>query len=312
VAAVVGTRSVYRPARQLSAAAALLAEGDLSARAAVASRTDEFGALGRDFNAMADSIEFQVAELEKARKKLDAFNAELEERVRRRTAELEASNDELAAFSYSVSHDLRSPLRAIDGFSRALVEDYADVLGDQGRDDLRRVRQAANRMGELIDSLLRLSRLSRQQMRLEKVDLSAIAREVADSLRQEEPDRDVVFQIEAGVTGLADASLVRIVLDNLLGNAWKFTGKRQLAHIEVGSRKVDGETVYYVRDDGAGFDMAYVDKLFGAFQRIHGQAEFPGIGIGLATTARIIRRHGGRVWAEGEPEKGATFFFTLS
>ena len=311
-AALVGTRSIYRPARQLSVAAGSLAQGDLSARAAMANRSDEFGALGKDFNAMADAIESQVGELERARKELDTLNAELEDRVRRRTAELEASNDELAAFSYSVSHDLRSPLRAIDGFSLALVEDYADALGEQGRDDLRRVREAANRMGELIDSLLKLSRLSRQEMRLEKVELSAMAEEVADSLRQEGPDRDVIFRIEPDVTGLADASLVRIVLDNLIGNAWKFTSKRALAHIEFGQRRTDGETVYYVRDDGAGFEMAYVHKLFGAFQRIHGQTEFPGIGIGLATTARIIHRHGGRIWAQGEPGKGATFFFTLS
>ena len=167
-------------------------------------------------------------------------------------------------------------------------------------------------MGELIDSLLSLSRLSRQEMVVQTVDLSAIAGEVAATLEQAEPDRDVTFRIQPGVTGEGDPALLRVVLDNLMANAWKFTSKHPSAVIEFGARESEGETAYFVRDDGAGFDMAYAGKLFGAFQRVHGQSEFPGIGIGLATTARIVHRHGGRVWAEGELDKGATFYFTLS
>jgi signal transduction histidine kinase len=312
VAWLVGTYSIYRPAVQLQAVAERLAQGDLSARAEFAERQDEFGALRAEFNSMAESLHAHVTELERAREDLSRLNAELEDRVRRRTADLEASNKELEAFSYSVSHDLRSPLRAIDGFSLALLEDYSGVLGDRGRDDLRRVRDNANRMAELIDSLLQLSRLSRQELRVTDVDLSAVATEVERSLREIDPGRDVTVRIAPDVHGLGDAPLLRIVLENLLGNAWKFTSKHPSGTIEFGSVVVDGETRYLVRDDGAGFDMAYASKLFGAFQRVHGQTEFPGIGIGLATTARIIRRHGGRIWADGEPEKGATFWFTLS
>ncbi len=309
---LVGTYSVYRPARVLERAAASMSSGDLTARADISDRSDEFGVLGREFNAMAQAIESQVHELERARGALAALNAELEERVRRRTAELEASNKELEAFAYSVSHDLRAPLRAIDGFSQALLEDYAGKLDEDGADHLRRVRDAASRMGELIDSLLMLSRLTRREMSIADVDLTATAEEAAAALRVEEPSRDVAFTAEPGVHAEGDPTLLRIVLDNLLGNAWKFTAKHPSARVEFGSSERDGQRVYFVRDDGAGFDMAYAGKLFGAFQRVHGQADFPGIGIGLATTARIVHRHGGRIWAEGEPEKGATFYFTLS
>jgi signal transduction histidine kinase len=312
VAWLVGTYSIYRPARLLRRAFDRLADGDLSVRAEFAAREDEFGRLKDGFNEMAQTLQVQVADLETARKELAELNSDLEGRVRRRTAELEASNRELETFSYSVSHDLRSPLRAIDGFSSALLEDYWDKLDDEGRDDLRRVRDNATRMGELIDSLLSLSRLSRQEMSLADVDLSAAASAAADQLRHLDPHRNVSFTIQPGLVARGDPALLRNVLDNLLGNAWKFTSKHESASIEFGARDIDGETAYFVKDDGAGFDMAYVGKLFGAFQRVHGQTEFPGIGIGLATTARIIRRHGGRIWAEGEPERGATFWFTLA
>jgi signal transduction histidine kinase len=312
VAWMVGTYSVYRPASVLERAAARMSSGDLTARADIPDRHDEFGALGHEFNAMAEAIESQVNELESARHELRLLNAELEERVRRRTAELEASNKELEAFAYAVSHDLRTPLRAIDGFSQALLEDHADKIDAEGADHLRRVRDAATRMGELIDSLLMLSRLTRREIRIAVVDLTAAAETAAATLRAEEPGRDVTFTAQPDVYGRGDPALLRIVLDNLIGNAWKFTAKHPSAHIEFGTVDVDGEPSYFVRDDGAGFDMAYAGKLFGAFQRVHGQADFPGIGIGLATTARIVRRHGGRIWAEGELEKGATFFFTLS
>jgi signal transduction histidine kinase len=306
-----GTRSIYRPAVALQQAAERVAEGDLAARVVVGDRNDEIGSLGNRFNEMAGTLQQHVEELNAAQRELSELNADLEVRVRRRTAELEVSNKELEAFSYSVSHDLRSPLRAIDGFSLALIEDYSDVLDDQGRDDLRRVRENASRMGNLIDSLLKLSRLSRQEMELRDVDLSALAQEVAQFLTESEPERVVEVRIEPGVHGIGDVALLRIVLENLMDNAWKFTGKLPSAVVEFGSLESEGEHVYFVRDNGAGFDMAYSSKLFGAFQRVHGQAEFPGIGIGLATTARIVRRHGGRIWAEGEPDKGATFYFTL-
>ncbi len=308
---LVGTYSIYRPALFLRRAAERLSQGDLSARAIFADRQDEFGELKLEFNDMAQALQNQVEELRRTRQLLADLNADLEERVSRRTAELEASNKELEAFSYSVSHDLRSPLRAIDGFSLALLEDYWDTLDDEGRDDLRRVRENATRMGELIDSLLTLSRLSRQEMNVQDVDLSALASETAAELRELEPDRDVTVSVQPGVHGRGDRTLLRNALGNLLGNAWKFTSEHNSAHVEFGAEMIDGKQAYFVRDDGAGFDMAYANKLFGAFQRLHGQSEFPGIGIGLATTARIVHRHGGRIWAEGEPEKGATFWFTL-
>jgi len=228
-----------------------------------------------------------------------------------RTIQLEAANRELEAFSYSVSHDLRAPLRGIDGFSQALLEDYADTLDDQGRDYLRRVRSATQRMAGLIDDLLNLSRITRGELRREAVDLSAQARSVAEQLRQAQPERQVEFHIADGLTAEGDPRLLRIALENLLGNAWKFTGKTDPAVIEFGLRRERGEAIYFVRDNGAGFDMAYAGKLFGAFQRLHDVREFEGTGIGLATVQRIIRRHGGRVWAEGESGHGATFHFTL-
>jgi signal transduction histidine kinase len=311
IAGIVGTYSIYVPTRQLQQAAEKVSEGDLSARVDLAGRTDELGALGREFNEMAAAIEHNVAQTEAARKELDSMNVTLEHQVRRRTAELEASNKELEAFSYSVSHDLRSPLRAIDGFSQALLEDHGAEIDREARDDLLRIRANATRMGELIDSLLTLSRLSRQEMHVEAFDLTALAVESVAAARQEWPQRDVAVEVEPGMTARGDPALIRIVLDNLLRNAFKFTSKHDPASVVVGSVRKDDETIFFVKDDGAGFDMAYAGKLFGAFQRVHGQAEFPGIGIGLATTARIVHRHGGRIWAEGEIEKGATFFFTL-
>lgn len=312
VAWLVGTYSIYHPTLILQQAAERLSDGDLTARARFGTRHDELGTLRDRFNDMADALQRHVGELEDARQELRRLNADLEGRVKRRTADLEASNKELEAFSYSVSHDLRSPLRAIDGFSLALLEDYSSALDEQGREDLARVRANASRMGELIDGLLRLSRLSRQQLEVRDVDLSALAHDVAESLREVDPHRVVTFEIQPDAHGVGDPELLRVVLDNLMSNAWKFTGRRETATIEFGAVVHSGETVFFVRDDGAGFDMAYAGKLFGAFQRLHGQAEFPGTGIGLATASRIVRRHGGRIWAVGEPDKGATFSFTLS
>ncbi len=238
--------------------------------------------------------------------------SQLEQRVAERTAELAAVNRELAAFSYSVSHDLRSPLRSMSGFSEALLEDYADVLDDTGRDYLRRVRQAGRRMAKLIDDLLNLSRLTRSEMSREPVDLSALAQAIAAELQQGEPERKAEFTITPGLDATGDPGLLRVLLENLLGNAWKFTSKVAHARIEFGTAEADGELAYFVRDNGAGFAMTYSDKLFGPFQRLHAESEFPGSGIGLATVQRIVFRHGGRVWAEGEEGRGARFFFTLA
>ena len=236
----------------------------------------------------------------------------LEERVRHRTAELEATNKELEAFSYSVSHDLRDPLRSIDGFSQAFLEDFGPLVPPEGREDLQRVRHATQRMGQLIDDMLLLSRVTRREMHMEATDMSALAAEVAGELALGSPQRDVELSIEPGMTATGDPQLLRIVLVNLLGNAWKFTSRREHAHVSVGTvRDPEHGPAFFVHDDGAGFDLQYKDKLFVAFQRLHGQDEFPGTGIGLATVLRVARRHGGDVWAEGEIDRGATFYFTI-
>jgi DNA-binding response OmpR family regulator len=225
--------------------------------------------------------------------------------------ELQRANAELESFSYSVSHDLRAPLRSIDGFSQALLDDYSAVLDDKGRSYLTRVRGAAGRMGELIDDLLELSRVSRAELVRDRARVSDIARAVADELRRREPEREVTFSIRDGLVVDADSRLMRVVLDNLIGNAWKFTSKTRQARIEFDAEQQNEELVYYVRDNGAGFNMAYAANLFGAFQRLHKEAEFPGTGIGLATVRRIVDRHGGRVWAKGAVGQGATVSFTV-
>ncbi len=234
-----------------------------------------------------------------------------EAEILQKSAQLEASNRELEAFAYSVSHDLRSPLRAIDGFSRALLEDYGDLFNEEGKDYFSRIRRNVQRMGMLIDDLLSLSRVSRTEMRHTAVNLSAIAQELLQELQDTERDRQVECIIAPNIVVWADPTLMRVVLSNLLQNAWKFTSHHPTARIEFGIIKQDEQTVYFVRDDGAGFDMAYASQLFGVFQRLHNMDEFPGTGIGLATVQRIIHRHGGRVWAEAAVEQGATFYFTL-
>jgi PAS domain S-box-containing protein len=234
-----------------------------------------------------------------------------EEKIRRHGQLLEAVNKELEAFSYSVSHDLRTPLRSIDGFSQALLEDCAGLLNEQGKDHLNRIRAASQRMGQLIDDLLGLSRATRDKLRREPLDLSALALGSADEARKIWPDCQVELVVAPGLRAQGDPRLLQIVFDNLLGNAWKFTSKQERAVIEVGTMSHDGTTAYFVRDNGAGFDMAYADKLFTPFQRFHAMTEYPGTGIGLATVQRIVTRHGGLVWAEGQVGQGATVYFTL-
>lgn len=255
------------------------------------------------------SLHREIAERQQAEQLVRQLNQDLQ----RRNADLEVSNKELEAFAYSVSHDLRAPLRSIDGFSQALLEDYLAQLDSVGQDYLRRIRAATQRMGQLIDDLLTLSRVTRTEMRHERVDLSALAQAIATELQQAHPDRQVRFVLEPELLVHGDTRLLRVMLVNLLENAWKFTAKQSQARIELGTKIQDnGKKIYFVRDDGAGFDMAYADKLFGAFQRLHTMSEFPGNGVGLATIQRIVHRHGGRVWAEGYVGKGATFYFTLS
>ena len=276
---------VIRPITTLSEGTKKVAAGDFSGALPVDSE-DELGELTKHFNTM-------IADRGRA------------------WQELQASNKELNAFAYSVSHDLRAPLRAIDGFSAVLLQDHGEKLNEEGKDMLRRVRKASDRLAALIDAMLTLSRLTRREMRVERVNLGAVARSVADALRAAEPERQASILLPAKLEARGDRELLRVVLENLLGNAWKFSSEQPQAQIEFGVTQVDGERAYFVRDDGAGFDMAYADKLFIPFQRLHRQQEFPGNGIGLATVERIVHRHGGRLWAEGAVNKGATFFFTL-
>jgi signal transduction histidine kinase len=235
----------------------------------------------------------------------------IETEMHRTNVELSAANKELEAFSYSVSHDLRTPLRSIDGFSQALLEDCADKLDATANDYLHRVRSAAQRMATLIDDMLNLSRVTRCEMRRDSLDLSAIAKSIASELQEAEPDRRVEFTIEDGLTAVADPQLIRVAMENLIRNSWKYTSGHPTARIEFGRSDANVKDCFFVGDDGAGFDPRYAARLFGAFQRLHTAKEFPGTGVGLATVHRIIHRHGGEIWAVGAVEKGATFYFTL-
>jgi light-regulated signal transduction histidine kinase (bacteriophytochrome) len=240
-----------------------------------------------------------------------ALNQGLEVRVTQRTAALTTANQELETFAYSVSHDLRAPLRSIDGFSQVLLEDYEEKLDDEGKDALRRVRNATQRMGQLIDDMLKLSRSTRGELAATSVDLSALAERIVTELRRADPARSVEVRIAPGVVAQGDARLLDSVLENLLSNAWKFTGKTERARIEFGAEARGEELLCHVRDNGAGFDMAFAGYLFVPFQRLHRPSEFAGNGVGLATAKRIIERHHGRIWVEGALNRGATFYFSL-
>lgn len=298
-------REISGPIIQLAKIAQRVSEDkNYSVRAPKASSRDEVSVLVEAFNGMLSQIQERDGALQKA-------HDELEHRVQERTTELKNTNRELEAFSYSVSHDLRAPLRAIDGFSQALLEDYSDKLDAGGQNHLQRVRLAAQRMSMLIDDLLNLSRVSRSEIHREKLDLSAVCKSIAEELQRGAPERNVTFVIAEGLMADGDSRLLRVAIENLLGNSWKYTSAHRSARIEFGLDQSNGRPAYFIRDDGAGFDPRYSERLFGAFQRLHGTNEFPGSGIGLATVQRIIRRHGGEIWAEGAVEHGATFYFTL-
>jgi two-component system sensor histidine kinase/response regulator len=250
-------------------------------------------------------------ELYRAQQELRRYRSQLEMLVEERTTALTAVNRELEAFSYSVSNDLRAPLLAFDGLSQTLLDDYGGKLDKKAKDYLVRMRRASERMTSVFDGLQSLFRLTSGEIHREELDLTKLAREIADEVRTENPDRKVKVHVAEGLTASGDRRLLRILLANLINNAWKFTSLEPAAKVEVGTEIVDGESRVFVRDNGVGFDMIYAHRLFGAFQRLHSQSDFPGAGIGLATARRIVNRHGGRIWAEGAVGEGATFYFVI-
>ena len=299
-------RSVAAPIVELADTARLVSqEKNYSVRVASTGRRDEVDVLIDAFNNMLAQIQERDYELQQA-------HDELEARVEERTRQLMAANRELEAFSYSVSHDLRGPLEIINGFSHILLVDRGRELDSYSRDCVQQINAATRRMSELIDDLLNLSRVSSANMHREKVDLTRMAKEIADQLCRREPSRRVEFLIHDCPPVQGDTRLLHIALENLLRNAWKYTSHHEQACIEFGCENRRGRTVYFVRDDGAGFDPQLTDRLFKPFQRLHTTSEFPGTGIGLATVQRIISRHGGEIWAQGAVERGATFYFSLA
>jgi signal transduction histidine kinase len=290
VAAWVIHHKVLRPVRRIEEGTREVAAGNLAFRLDLPGN-DEIGRMARNFDAMTDALGASFAQIERSNQELAALNKEME------------------AFSYSVSHDLRAPLRSMDGFSLSLLEDYGDQLDEEGRDSLVRIRNASQRMGRLIDELLGLARVTRTELNIRPVDLSAMAREIAESLQQRHPQRPVRWHVDDGLHVHADRALLHIALANLLENAWQFTAHTEEPVVRVGTVEHDGLPAYFVADNGAGFDMGYADRLFGAFQRMHHESEFPGTGIGLAIVQRIFHRHEAAVWAHSAPGRGATFYF---
>ena len=301
---------IRRHTRPLSALTESITTASLSAACVgrpspgILKRGDEIGTLAREYNDLMDRLQSSYEELRNEEQYL-------REMVDVRTRKLQHVNQELESFSYSVSHDLRAPLRAIDGFCQILLEDYNDVLDKPGKNYLDRVRKASQHMSELIDDLLRLSRVTRSELNWQPVNLSELARSSLAKFQDQQPDRTVKIDIEPDLTTTGDPSLVGILMDNLTGNAWKYTAKTKQPAIEFGATQVDGETAYYIKDNGVGFDMQYASSLFIPFQRLHKADTFEGSGIGLATVQRIVHRHHGRIWADARVDEGATFYFTL-
>jgi signal transduction histidine kinase len=310
LAVAIASKRITDPLEQVANAADAIAVGGDAPRLHL-ERKDEIGRLANAFNEMAarvrDARESLEARVRERTRELEGAREELQ----RRAVHLTTVNRELEAFSYSVSHDLRAPLRSIDGFSQAILEDCGPQLGPEGHEHLTRIRRAAQRMGQLIDDLLNLSRVSRTEMQRQDVDLSEMARGLLEGLAASDTSRTVEYRVQPEVRSMGDPRLLMVALTNLLENAWKFTRDRQHTVIEFGAQQNGDGRVYFVRDNGAGFDMAYANKLFGAFQRLHHSADFPGTGIGLATVQRIVTRHGGRIWADGQPGQYAIFYFTL-
>lgn len=265
---------------------------------------DEVGTLVDSFNNMLTTIEQQKLIIKE-------YTYSLEKKVEERTQALENANKELEAFSYSVSHDLKAPLRVIEGFSRALDEDYGETMNDEAKDYLSRIRIGSFKMSQLITNLLQLSRVTRHELKKEQVDFTELCRDTLDDLQKETPERQANFKIQENITATGDENLIQIVLDNLLGNAWKYSRKTACTQIEIGTMLTNGVSVHYIKDNGTGFEMKYAKNLFEPFNRLHTEEEFEGTGVGLATVARIVARHHGKIWAESEVGKGTTFFFTL-
>ncbi len=309
--AIFAERVFLRPISGLTVTAERLANGDLDARAEVVETTKEFRELSKGFNSMAERLQTRDAELQKAHEEIQRINAELERKVEERTSQLTAANEELEAFSYSVSHDLRAPLRHLDGFAELLKRHQRDKLDEKGRRHLDIISQAARRMGMLIDDLLVFSRMGRQELLQSPVQMGAVVRESIAQLQPDCGERKIEWKVSELGQVEADPAMLRQVWLNLLSNAIKYSRPRDCAQIEIDSYATSEETVFYVRDNGVGFDMKYADKLFGVFQRLHREEEFDGTGIGLANVKRIILRHGGRTWAESVQGEGSTFYFSL-
>jgi len=310
-------RVLSRPIMEMVRVAQAFRDGDTNIRFDE-SRRDELGYVAKFVNGALDSLLDEQQTTKQALRQLGASQKALQDqhdllelRVEERTKELQAANKELEAYSYSIAHDLRQPLRAIDGFSLLLLEDYENKLDEEGRSYLRRVRHAAQRMGHLIDDILELSRVARAEIRSAEVDLASEAQHILGRLHEDEPDREVKITVPKTLKAWGDPSLIRVTLENLLGNAWKYSAHSDASHIEFGVERLNGEPVYYVKDNGVGFDEKYREKLFRPFERLHNDPRFEGTGIGLATVARAIHKMGGEVWANSAPGEGATFYFKL-